>query len=323
MAYRDLCAAVLATAELPHYIEHRTKSLKSFMRKAAELEHEYRDPVDEMNDICGLRITVASLGDADAIWNLLKQELDVDEGRSFDKGADFPPDQFGYRSKHLICRVDSRRRQNREWINHVGWVEIQIRTACQHAWAQVDRLVRYKTAAELPVDVQRRLFSLAAVLEVCDSEIESVLEAWQKTLSSASASIRRSPDTSLTAEIFAAFVETAPEMIQLSAHVNSLGIRLQGLGHLRRDIAILSKAGVSTVSQLEAVMQEAMPWSLEFFEKFLHELRRVGLLTDTLEKNALVTLLVIASRTRFFDEGVLRERFAYGLGWAALAAAPE
>jgi ppGpp synthetase/RelA/SpoT-type nucleotidyltranferase len=323
LAMTELCSSILEELQgVPHYLEKRTKTVHSFMRKASEPPFENRDPIKNMHDISGLRIIVVSLGDAEKVTNLLRAKLEVDELRSMAKGSEFSPDRFGYRSRHLICRADEVVRSSTEWEGADGWTEIQIRSACQNAWAQVDRLVRYKTAKDLSYSLQRRLFSLAAVLEVCDSEIEGVFDEWEALMSSASESIRTNPDVRLAEDVFAAYIQSDPKISDLERMVNVCDIRIRGLSHLGRDLRILNSFGVVTVGDMDTVLAKAMPWANTFYENFFKELRDARLATDSLEKNALVTLLVIASHHPLIDETALRRNFGYGLGWTILAAIP-
>jgi len=52
--------------------------------------------------------------------------------------------------------------------------EIQVRTILQHAWAEIEHDLVYKSPADIPFRVRRRFASLAGLLEIADREFESL-----------------------------------------------------------------------------------------------------------------------------------------------------
>src|SRR6185437_10448916 len=44
----------------------------------------------------------------------------------------------------------------------------------QHAWAEIEHDIQYKSASVIPVDIKRRFSSLAGLLEVADREFQAV-----------------------------------------------------------------------------------------------------------------------------------------------------
>ena len=52
--------------------------------------------------------------------------------------------------------------------------EIQVRTILQHAWAEIEHDVVYKSLGEIPFRVRRRFACLAGLLEIADREFESL-----------------------------------------------------------------------------------------------------------------------------------------------------
>jgi hypothetical protein len=56
--------------------------------------------------------------------------------------------------------------------------ELQIRTVLQHAWAVLDRKLRYNNEEDIPRQVRRKLFRISALLEIADenfSEIDKIV----------------------------------------------------------------------------------------------------------------------------------------------------
>jgi ppGpp synthetase/RelA/SpoT-type nucleotidyltranferase len=155
-------------------LETRTKDVDSFCEKIVRKNEKYDDPLTEITDLVGLRAILYYPDDVTAVGALIEKEFDVDWKHSIRQGADTEPDRFGYRSDHYVVRLASKRRRLAEWKAFgADRIEIQVRTVMQHAWAAVDHKVRFK-GKELPVELQRRLFRLSALLEVADEQFAAL-----------------------------------------------------------------------------------------------------------------------------------------------------
>jgi hypothetical protein len=55
-----------------------------------------------------------------------------------------------------------------------GAFEIQIRTILQHAWAETDHDLGYKSEASIPLEIRRRFSRIASLLEIADAEFSSI-----------------------------------------------------------------------------------------------------------------------------------------------------
>ncbi len=70
---------------------------------------------------------------------LLRNSFVVHPERSLDKSEELGDSQVGYRSIHLICEMGKDRVTLPAYKPYKGLLfEIQIRTALQHAWAEID-----------------------------------------------------------------------------------------------------------------------------------------------------------------------------------------
>jgi putative GTP pyrophosphokinase len=123
-------------------ISYRIKSYDSFLLKAER--KKYKLPFQEIDDICGFRIVLRNSADMKEILDILKNEFEVKE--SLDKYEDLKPDQFGYRSHHIILQIKESwlvAPQFREAKNLR--FEIQVRSELMDAWANISHQIFYKS----------------------------------------------------------------------------------------------------------------------------------------------------------------------------------
>lgn len=148
-------------------VDMRVKRRESLARKLARPDKVY-ERLDAVKDVLGFRVITLFEDQVDEVAALIQRELDVDWAHSVDKRALQEPSQFGYRSLHYVCRSPS---MGDATSPVRGWpVEIQIRSVLQHAWAEVEHDLGYKSEAQVPVPVRRRFARLAGLLELADAE---------------------------------------------------------------------------------------------------------------------------------------------------------
>jgi GTP pyrophosphokinase len=152
--------------------EARVKTLDSFKRKLEIKKQKYQNPLEDMTDILGIRIITYYREDLDAILKLLKENFKIDYKNSANKLKSLKYNEMGYLSLHYICQCKSSQK-NLYGCNDFKF-EVQIRTALQHIWAQIDHQLRYKTLITIPNKVQRKLFRISAMLESIDDEFDSI-----------------------------------------------------------------------------------------------------------------------------------------------------
>ena len=52
--------------------------------------------------------------------------------------------------------------------------EIQVRTILQHAWAEIEHDIQYKSVEVIPTPIRRRFMALAGLLEIADREFQTI-----------------------------------------------------------------------------------------------------------------------------------------------------
>jgi len=152
-----------------HLVSCRAKDHDSVLGKL--LRKNYRYPSKQMTDLIGVRIITYYQSDIDRVVAILRDEFEVEPRMSVDKRRTLDLRAFGYRSVHLICRLKGHRAASPEYAPLAGrWFEIQIRSVLEHAWAEVEHEVAYKSGIAFPGDFLRRFAALAGTLELVDKE---------------------------------------------------------------------------------------------------------------------------------------------------------
>jgi ppGpp synthetase/RelA/SpoT-type nucleotidyltranferase len=153
----------------------RTKTLESFLSKATK--DKYTDPTEEIFDICAARVITYVEADIERVTALIRRSFTVLPEHSPDKGVELGIDRTGYRSVHLVCEFGQARCALPEFEQYAKMrFEIQVRTALQHAWAEIEHDRQYKVSGVLPSHLRRRFHVLAGVLELADREFDAIVK---------------------------------------------------------------------------------------------------------------------------------------------------
>lgn len=172
-ASETLIRQLLESSEIvPHHVAKRSKEPDSLSAKISL--HPQYESLDDIPDLCGLRVILHFPSEVRTVTSVLAQEFDVIESEVH--GAEVP-ELFEYASIHLICRINENRRTLREWSRFGDLhLEIQIRTVLQHAWAVISHGLGYKPNEQIPTDTLRILFRAAALLETADELFDTFKE---------------------------------------------------------------------------------------------------------------------------------------------------
>jgi len=164
-----------------HKIEGRAKHPDSANLKV--LDKGYRRPAKQLTDRIGVRVITYYPTEVDEVVRQLRSELEVDRRRSSDRRQTLGPRKFGYRSVHLISRLKRGYPKNTEYSSLVGmWFEIQVRSILEHAWAQIDHEVVFKSKIDYPNSVIRKFAAIAANLEILGDQFVSLKDERNKLI---------------------------------------------------------------------------------------------------------------------------------------------
>lgn len=146
-------------------IEGRVKteeSLKGKLNRKGEKYHLLTD----ITDIYGARVICFFSDDVDKFAAAVSKLFVVDEENSVDKRAVLSPDAFGYLSLHFVFSLP----KNAGYEEDICGIrfELQIRSVLQHAWAEMQHDMGYKSAFGTPKNVVREFSRVAGLLEIAD-----------------------------------------------------------------------------------------------------------------------------------------------------------
>lgn len=157
-------------------INGRVKEKNSLDKKIDFKKGKYKK-LEDITDICGIRIITYFKNDVDKIAKILAGNFKIDKANTIDKRKTEDPEKFGYVSLHYVIELSEDRLKLDELKKFKGMrVEIQIRTVLQHAWAEIEHDLGYKSKKSIPKEVTRRFARLAGLIELADEEFTTIKE---------------------------------------------------------------------------------------------------------------------------------------------------
>jgi ppGpp synthetase/RelA/SpoT-type nucleotidyltranferase len=171
-----------------HEIQCRAKTVSSFGMKACKIAPKtddsepdvpkYPDPFATsggITDFAGVRIITYLPNVIEDVKRVIEAEFTRLEPWE-DKGEKLTEvGRIGYKSIHSLVRLSETRRGLKEFSQYKDFaVEIQIRTILQHAWAEMEHDIRYKSVEDVPRIVSARFTALAGLIEIADREFQAI-----------------------------------------------------------------------------------------------------------------------------------------------------
>ncbi|MEV4619695.1 hypothetical protein AB0J74_13415 [Asanoa sp. NPDC049573] len=257
-------AAALAKGELTealrprplniHSIEVRAKAPDSVYAKIRR--KGYKDPASQMTDILGARVITSFSGDIEDVVTRLKSKFDVDDKNSIDKRRALGVSQFGYRSVHLVLAIHKPAEIGpvSELLSRTK-VEVQVRTIIEHAWAEAEHFLRYKSGIEWPENLKRRFNAAAATLEMVDREFDALTTDINGLVAIQSQRYKESGPTieRFDSAKFLAFMAVArPDAARLGPKPLLLPLR-----RASECVSALAEIGITNAEQLHTILESA------------------------------------------------------------------
>lgn len=149
-----------------HEIIGRVKTVESLQGKVKRKNYSN---LAEITDLCGIRIITYFSDDVDKIAELISQEFEVDVENTIDKRKSEDPTKFGYVSLHYVVGLKEENTSPTLYgkFKYIK-LEIQIRTVMQHAWAEIEHDLGYKSKEDIPDQYRRQFSRLAGLIELAD-----------------------------------------------------------------------------------------------------------------------------------------------------------
>lgn len=151
-------------------ISTRIKEPTSIINKMNKKGYDitYKDLIENINDIAGLRIVCTS---EKAVYEIVKEiqnmnEINVLKKKDYIKN----PKESGYSAYHLIVEVPVIIKENKIWVK----VEIQIRTLAMDFWANIEHKLRYKTENKISKKNSNKLKIYAKILIRINKKMERI-----------------------------------------------------------------------------------------------------------------------------------------------------
>ncbi|MDO4617839.1 MAG: hypothetical protein Q4B03_10410 [Lachnospiraceae bacterium] len=154
-------------------LTHRLKTSESLAAKVIKKD-KYRVLTD-ITDVVGCRLVAYFADDVDQIAAMVSRRFQMDWGNTVDKSAALSPTAFGYTSLHYVCSLP----EEGEFTDYPAEFrgirfEIQIRTALQHVWAEIEHDLGYKSEFGVPRSIRREFSRIAGLLEIADERFNAI-----------------------------------------------------------------------------------------------------------------------------------------------------
>jgi putative GTP pyrophosphokinase len=209
-----------------HRVDYRVKSRDSAERKLARKAAEEGRPrsTATLTDLLGIRVITYFRDEVDAVARVIERELIIDPENSVDKRGVLDADRFGYLSLHYVAELSPGQVRLPAYPEFSGIkFEIQIRSILQHAWAEIEHDLGYKTEAAVPRAVRRRFSRLAGVLELADDEFLGLREGFSRSQDEARRTIARGAlKIEIDQDSLFAFVQSSRQVTELDRAIARL-----------------------------------------------------------------------------------------------------
>jgi len=251
-----------------HSVSHRIKDFDSLATKIAQPDKTY-SCLDDITDLVGCRIITYFEDQIEQIAELVEQRFSVDLSRSIDKRKRNDPTSFGYRSLHYVCRLKADYPAEVQ-VRAIPF-EIQIRTILQHAWAEIEHDLGYKTEEAVPGNIRRKFSRVAGLLEIADEEFVQVRHSLQKYATQVEEEIVNSPGRLELDKVSLQILLGQPLTTRLDeAIASALSRPLEPTAFYPEYLVkVLRRAGLGHVEILGRKLEEKQDMILDFLDPYM------------------------------------------------------
>lgn len=257
-----------------HDVQCRIKEISS-LEKKIEKKHEKYSELSDITDVIGIRIITYFNDDVDKIAELIENEFIIDIANSIDKRV-MDSDRFGYASLHYIVEFKPERMKFTEYkdFRNIKF-EIQIRSILQHAWAEIEHDLGYKSKNEIPKEIRRDFSRISGLLELADKEFLRIKEFLANYTQEVESNIEnKSLAFNIDKVTLEEYIEKSAIVTQI---INELSKRT-GQTSIQyyedvasRNLDILEYFGISSIFQLDELLLKNEGKIIKFFIQFNKE----------------------------------------------------
>jgi putative GTP pyrophosphokinase len=305
-----------------HSIHHRVKQRDSLSDKLNKPDTSFKE-LGDLTDIAGVRVITYYSSDVDRVADIVRRKFSVDSEHSIDKRALLDPDRFGYLSLHYVVSLRKSYAKLTEYKRLMRLkAEIQLRSILQHAWAEIEHDLGYKSKYAIPIRMRRRFSRLSGLLELADYEFDGL----RKNLRDYSEEIASAQDIDISVDkiSLAHFIKRSGIVRMMDKEIQSqTGLELVFEEWFAESLVDkLLFVGISELSDLEAGLRHHSELISRFAIEHLkgctyHRIHRgvsiyyfcTGLLAESGNENRLMEYL----ETFSLGEADSRKRFARGI----------
>ena len=153
--------------DLIDHINTRIKTPESIKKKMQKrnLELNYKEMIENINDIAGVRIICPLKKDIFSIRNLIKKLPEINI--LTEKDYVTHPKESGYSSYHLIIEIPVTLSKNIVYVK----VEIQIRTIAMDFWSSLEHKMKYKPEEEIDKKSSKEWVNCAKTIQKLDNKM--------------------------------------------------------------------------------------------------------------------------------------------------------
>lgn len=243
-------------------ITSRLKTRESLAEKIDRKQGKYSN-ISDITDIVGVRIITYYSDNVDKISEIIEREFDVDAENSIDKRESLEPDRFGYCSVHYVVKLLPKRLAFCEYKAFEELkCEIQIRSVLQHAWAEIEHDIGYKSEITIPKEMRRNFSRIAGLLEIADKEFNQIREGLAEYKANAQTQIKDDGflNRELDAVILQVMLNSNESVLSINNHIADLVrrplIEVEGDEEFKDTIFRLNWLGIETVQQLNDALSK-------------------------------------------------------------------
>lgn len=256
-----------------HGLTHRPKDKAELGRKLAGPSKDYLN-LSDVTDLAGVRVTTYFANDVDRVAQIVEREFDIDSPNFVDKRRSLDPDRFGYLSLHYVVTLPDRRRKLTEYGRFGAMkAEIQIRSILQHAWAEIEHDLGYKSKASVPREIQRRFARVAGLLELADAEFDAIRQQLSEYSASIPTAIEESPErVTLDKVSLSSYLRSSVEARNLDKAIATLAgakISKRSDEAMDRILQEIDWFGIKTIAELDGLVRSNSKIAIDFARQWI------------------------------------------------------